>query len=725
MRLPQGACLLALSWSTAAGQDSTFVFHTQALSPYTRTYLGNGQFSLVSSQLGAAPAESFMIKVYDHSPGDVPRIAALPAWNEVNVFNGQRWLNDTPLESGSLGAWSQTLDVYDGYLLTRYDWADGEKKTSVEVQAFVSRANPHLAAVKFTITPRYAGVLKVLLPIRAWKAPERVPVGILEKLPRDAQGKTPNVRYPGYMVVKDRQVEASLDGGVVRVVSRADGGTTDVAEVIAISWPKGLPQLTANGVVSDDIAGVQLEFAAERDHPYTFVKYVGAVASFDSALPSDAARDVAQTARARGYDSIFREHAAAWHDIWKTDILVDGDPELQKVIHSTIFYLLGSLREGTEFNIPPMGLSSSGYSGHVFWDSDTFMYPALLLLHPEMAKSMMMFRCGTLEAARTNAQLRGYRGAMYPWEADETGAEATPHFAWDNALKENHVTSDVALAVWQYYLATGDRDYLAGCAYPVLKATADYWVSRSTHNKEKDRNEIRDVVSPDEGSRGVHNDVATNVGAITTLRLAIHSSNLLGKAVNPEWQTTADKMYVVYNSAGQYFPEFEGAPAWERHVGHVTPLMNYPYERPMSDTAKKNTLENALKSITSTGGGAFLLPTLYPMVAAELGDQGLVDDCLVRSYKPYMKPPFNVINEGPRGESVNFLTGAGLLQQFVYGYTGLRLSEEGGVTRKYKPMLPRAIKRLTLKNVTIRGRKVDLVVEGTTLKGIGGEAHQN
>ena len=66
-----------------------------------------------------------------------------------------------------------------------------------------------------------------------------------------------------------------------------------------------------------------------------------------------------------------------------------------------------------------------------------------------MAKSMMMFRCGTLDAARTNAQLRGYRGAMYPWEADETGAEATPHFAWDNALKENHVTSDVALAVWQ------------------------------------------------------------------------------------------------------------------------------------------------------------------------------------------------------------------------------------------------------------------------------------
>jgi len=119
-----------------------------------------------------------------------------------------------------------------------------------------------------------------------------------------------------------------------------------------------------------------------------------------------------------------------------------------------------------------------------------------------------------------------------------------------------------------------------------------------------------------------------------------------------------------------------------------------------------------------------MAPALYPMVAAEVGDQALIDDCLVRSYTPYLRPPFNAINEGarPRGENVSFVTGTGLLQQFVYGYTGLRLSEEEGVSRKYKPMLPTPIKKLTLKNVTIRGRTFDLVVEGNTLKRIGGEA---
>ena len=157
MRPLQAGCLLMLFWSAAAGQEGTFVFRAQALSPYTRTYLGNGQFGLVSSQLSTNPAESFMVKVYDHSPDDVPRIAALPAWNEVNVFNGEHWLNDTPLESKSLASWNQTLNTYDGCLLTRYDWMDGEKRTSIQVDAFVSRADPHLAAVKFTLTPRYSG----------------------------------------------------------------------------------------------------------------------------------------------------------------------------------------------------------------------------------------------------------------------------------------------------------------------------------------------------------------------------------------------------------------------------------------------------------------------------------------------------------------------------------------------------------------------------------------
>lgn len=82
-------------------------------------------------------------------------------------------------------------------------------------------------------------------------------------------------------------------------------------------------------------------------------------------------------------------------------------------------------------------------------------FPPLVVVHPEIAKSMVMFCYRTLEAAQTNAWLNGYQGAMYPWESDELGQETTPKFAYQNALYEIHVTGDVELAQWQYYLATG------------------------------------------------------------------------------------------------------------------------------------------------------------------------------------------------------------------------------------------------------------------------------
>jgi hypothetical protein len=204
------------------------------------------------------------------------------------------------------------------------------------------------------------------------------------------------------------------------------------------------------------------------------------------------------------------------------------------------------------------------------------------------------------------------------------------------------------------------------------------------------------------------------VGARKNLELAITAAKLIGKPANTEWGKVKEKMYVPYSVLGEYYPEYEGARAWERHIGHVTPLMNYPFEFPVTEGAKRNTLENAFKSILSTGGGAYLLPTIYPLVAAELGDQKLVDQTHTHSFEPFLKPPFNVLNEGTRGESVNFITGTGFLQQFVYGYTGLRLSEEG-VSARFKPILPSTIKKLLVRNAIIRGSKYDLIVEGGKL----------
>ncbi len=87
-----------------------------------------------------------------------------------------------------------------------------------------------------------------------------------------------------------------------------------------------------------------------------------------------------------------------------------------------------------------MGLSGLGYNGHVFWDTDLWMFPALLVLHPEMAKSMVEYRYQRLEPARKNAFAHGYKGAMFPWESADSGVEETPVWALSGPF-EHHITA--------------------------------------------------------------------------------------------------------------------------------------------------------------------------------------------------------------------------------------------------------------------------------------------
>ncbi len=76
-----------------------------------------------------------------------------------------------------------------------------------------------------------------------------------------------------------------------------------------------------------------------------------------------------------------------WQKIWQTsDIVINGDPEAQQVTHANMFYLLSSTYPGSDHSIPPMGLSSNIYGGHIFWDAEICMMPALIVQHPDYAR---------------------------------------------------------------------------------------------------------------------------------------------------------------------------------------------------------------------------------------------------------------------------------------------------------------------------------------------------
>ena len=145
-------------------------------------------------------------------------------------------------------------------------------------------------------------------------------------------------------------------------------------------------------------------------------------------------------------------------------------------------------------------LSGEGYRGHIFWDAEIFNLPFYLFTFPKLAKNMLLYRYRRLNAAREIAKKGNYKGTQFPWESSDTGEEETPEWARDidrTIIKihthemEHHIVSDIAYAIYKYYIATKDEEFMNFCGYEMFIETARFWASRAQHNKKKNNYEIK------------------------------------------------------------------------------------------------------------------------------------------------------------------------------------------------------------------------------------------
>jgi trehalose/maltose hydrolase-like predicted phosphorylase len=697
-----GILLAAPGAAQVPPADSGFLLGTDRPGRDPSPFIGNGRIGVVIPPLGIGPTPSITSGIYEHGPGDVPRIAAAPAWNAIGVAAGDQWLGSG---HDSVVSYRQTVDMRTAVARTSFDWIEGDRATGIEVVTFVSRASPYPAAIRLTLTPRQPGPLRVRFALAGWARPRRLPLDTLDRI--DPSWGPPELWYPGHMTVASRAAAPIGNAARLSLSAFPDGRRLQFAEAAEVRWPEGLSRRVVTRA-RGDTATVEIAFAAVAGRPYSFTQLTAFATSAEASRPIALAGRRAADVAATGYDAVAAANARAWARRWETDLVLEGDPELQRVTRAMMFYLLCSVDSGTAMGIPPMGLSSGGYYGHVFWDSDTWMFPSLVLTHPDVAHSMVAFRARTLPAARDNARANGFRGAMYPWEADERGVETTPHFAAQNASSEIHVNGDVAVAQWQYYLATGDSAWLAREGFPVLRGTADFWVSRATRDS-AGRYHIRHVVSVAEGLVGVSDDAYTNAIARRTLATADTAARRLGAAPDPRWREVADGLHMPIDSATGSWRTYEGAP--DSTLGWVTPLLAFPLGVPIGDAAKRTHLDQVVRRLEDESQGAMMGITLLAVGAAELGDRRLVDSLLPYSYRHHLKGPFLVPSETPTNNAFAFLTGAGgFLQQVIFGYTGLRLGERG-IEPAFRPVLPSRVRRLTLKGLHVHGRRVDVVVD--------------
>ena len=410
-------------------------------------------------------------------------------------------------------------------------------------------------------------------------------------------------------------------------------------------------------------------------------------------------------------------NAPNWPALWRTsDVVIGGDAEAQQVTHANLFYLISSTYPGSAHSIPPMGLSSNVYGGHIFWDADVWMLPALVVQHPEYARPIVDYRFRLLAQARRNARVHGFAGAEFPWESADTGTEVAPaEFA-----RERHITADVAWAAWDYYLWTGDAAFLRTEGWPLLRECADYWASRVTRTPDGVAH-INNVLSPDETAGVVNDDAWTNSVVAYTLYAATRAAALVGVTANPKWAVGAHLTRPF--DAARGIPQENSKPLTPRFAAKQANalLLIHPLGVPFDDATAGRMLDYyAAHTITN---GPAMTAGIHAIVAAKLGRAAQSLQYFRDSYRPFERGPWDAFSEKCTTNNVYFLTGmAGCVQAVLYGFAGLHVVEHGeqahgtriagdSVAALYAdPHLPPGWRGLTVQGVRFRGRVVDVSV---------------
>jgi trehalose/maltose hydrolase-like predicted phosphorylase len=400
-------------------------------------------------------------------------------------------------------------------------------------------------------------------------------------------------------------------------------------------------------------------------------------------------------AKLEGRDRLLQFHEKAWEDLWQSDIVIEGDAQSQQDVRSMLYHLYSFSREGTALSPSPMGLSGLGYNGHVFWDTELWMYPAVLVLRPEIARSMVEYRFQRLDAAKRNAFSKGFRGAMFPWESAETGVEETPVWALSGPF-EHHITACVGIAAWNYYCVTQDRTWLREKGWPILAATADFWASRVERNG-PGKYDIKNVVAADEWAENVDNNAFTNAAAKANLQAATAAAKILGIPPNADWQLVASNIPILQFPDGvtREHATYNGEGIKQADVN----LLSYPLKEITDPARIRRDLEYYSKRVPDEGTPAMTQAT-FTTLYARLGDADKAWHWFQDSYIPNLNPPFRVIAETKGGTNPYFATGAGgIIQSVLMGFGGLDITPTGII--QGKSTLPAHWKSLTIKGVGI------------------------
>ncbi len=460
----------------------------------------------------------------------------LADWRIINVYvDGQK----LGFADGKMVSHDRYLDMKNGKLVRSLVWETAEgKQLKVESTRIVNMEKEHTAQVRYTVTPiNFSGdiflesVVVKTTSINGKEPTENVTCGKLEDI--------------FYSVTKTKNTNLSVAAAVQN-------------QFICEN------ECTTNEIYEENRYIQRWEIAAEKDSPITLEKFVAFYTSEDEVedIVAAAAEDLTANLL-EGFDSLASTQSEFWKAHWEIgDVKIEGNVADQQAVRFNLYQLRQQLPKSGKTSIGATGLTGPIYSGKVFWDTEMYIMPYLNYIDPVSTKPLLMYRYSILDKARERAQLMDGKGAMFSWcsiDGEETSV------VFEASTAEYHLQSDIAYAIWRYYMSTKDTEFMNSYGNEILFETARYMFSRGEFIEATGGKFcINAVCGPDEYACGVNNNFYTNFLTKFHFEFAVKMYNDMKKNSPREfkalmdriditdeeaalWQKAADNMYYRYN----------------------------------------------------------------------------------------------------------------------------------------------------------------------------------
>jgi kojibiose phosphorylase len=455
-----------------------------------------------------------------------PELVVAPDWSRVHIM-----IDGEPVtpDSAELLEQQRTLDMRRGVLVREWRVRSGDRTTRFRSLRCASLADRHLLVQVLEITPEdWSGSLTLEAIVEGDVTNEGNTRHLINHLTETINTDDLLTTYTSEKGVQITFAAAAmLQAGDSQPVEGEDA-STDTA--IIRRWNLDVQQGAA----------------------YTLHKIVTVFTTRDDPAPAAPAIERLQQAISTGVETLVEQSTAAWAARWATaDVEIRGDETTQRRTRFALYHLIGCANPEDERSSPgARSLTGERYKGHVFWDTEIFVFPFFVYTHPPTARALLMYRYHTLPAARDKARAFNYRGALYAWESTDTGVDVTPPFVYNAAgerleiltgLQEHHISADIAYATWQYWHVTGDDDFMLQAGAELILEIARFWASRAVQGDDK-RYHIRKVIGTDEFHEHVDDNAYTNCMAQWSMRRGIEVVGWLRTQHADRWAALAQQI---------------------------------------------------------------------------------------------------------------------------------------------------------------------------------------